>query len=215
MKLYILKFRNHDVIKIGITNNTTTRARALGLSHFDLENSYTIHGESSAIRRLEKQLHEDFRTNKITPGKQLSSGNTELFSSSIIEKVLAEIRHKIERFPHHNLQIMKGITIPKPPAFPSLEHPRTLKYKEYGVFGVREFIESLKENKHITIYTHKGLPIALQITHDASSPKENIKSITVTGKYYGYRITLSSLYFSSTIDKTVERIYDCFRCTGF
>ncbi len=115
MQLYILQFKDVEIIKIGISKSPKDRINSLGASDkIDWNNSYLVDSSNErSIKRLERQLHgdfEEFRMDNTT--EHVKSGNTEIFKSECLQEVLKEIEHKIGFHPCLQLSLKKGINKP-------------------------------------------------------------------------------------------------------
>lgn len=107
--LYVLKFKEGNVIKIGRTINIDQRLSAFGgASRYDLANSYLVKGPQANIIKLESQLKREFLPFKCEY-TGLTSGNTEIFRDECFDEVIDEIQHKVNKFPHFNLTLSKTI----------------------------------------------------------------------------------------------------------
>lgn len=88
-RLYVLKCRETNLIKIGITSDINRRLREIGLEYCSTL-FYSDIDSTTSIRELEKFLHQKLQHNRVT-NLQAKSGCTEFFQISSIqeEKLLA------------------------------------------------------------------------------------------------------------------------------
>ncbi len=108
--LYLIKFQDEPIIKIGTSGDVADRIRSFGVL-FDLAESYVVESDNDAfINALEKTLHAMFQANRVTPARPLPNGNTELFEASVIDQVISKIPEIANLFPAVGWNLRKGIT---------------------------------------------------------------------------------------------------------
>ena len=109
--LYILAFKDEAVIKVGLAIDPWLRIAALGSARFDLGASYLVQcRDKSAVRTLERMLKTFFNDHRVTPEKELSSGNTETFHASILPEMLQAIEKLSSIFPGSELKIQSDLS---------------------------------------------------------------------------------------------------------
>lgn len=114
--LYILKFENHELIKIGITTELRKRIaqlRQMCDNPFDLVNSFIITGRKETVKILESQMLDDlrndipntfpFQVDRNQPG----NGITEVRLSRNLEIALDLVRGRVKL--NTDIKIYKGI----------------------------------------------------------------------------------------------------------
>jgi hypothetical protein len=105
--LYVLRFIDEDLIKIGITGKITSRLGQLG-PRFNLAESYLLAApDERSLRRIESSIHVIFENYKAIPLVPISSGNSEIFRAEILPKV-------IDLLQNVSLNVEKGIEARKP-----------------------------------------------------------------------------------------------------
>src|SRR5271165_170743 len=113
--LYILAFKKDPLIKVGLAGDPSLRVAALGLDRFDLSASYLVRcQDQSCIRILERNLKTFFAEHQVAPEQEMSSGNTETFSSSILGRMLQFIEMFQETFPDPRIDIERDLSFITP-----------------------------------------------------------------------------------------------------
>ena len=143
MKLYILKFKNKNLIKIGVSKNISSRIISLGVDLFDLNKSYFVTAHNpKTIRALEHQLLNDYDHYFVETSFSLDSGNTEIRKDGCLGSIIEDIEQKIIKFPDKKIRLKYGIKIDK------LVKKRIIKPKKmYTFYGIRETLALLDEIK--------------------------------------------------------------------
>jgi hypothetical protein len=109
--LYILRFKDEGVIKVGLAGDPWLRIAALSTARFDLGASYLVQCRNQAtVRTLERMLKTFFAEHQVMPGEKLSSGNTETFRALILPEMLQAIEKLSSTFPGSELKILPDLS---------------------------------------------------------------------------------------------------------
>lgn len=112
--LYILKFANHNLIKVGISTDFRKRIEVLRQEYsddFDLDNSFIITGRKETIRITEKQILDDLIQDVPAecPFDDEASGCSEIRLSRNLDLIINLIQVKAEL--NKDICIIKGIDL--------------------------------------------------------------------------------------------------------
>jgi T5orf172 domain len=108
--VYLLAFKNEPLIKIGITEDISSRVEALN-GYFDLGESYSVSAtDRRHARLLERNLHTLFLKERASAGDPLTSGNTEIFRAEVLPRALEFIERFGELIPNAGYRALKGVT---------------------------------------------------------------------------------------------------------
>lgn len=224
MQLYILKFKEVEIIKIGISTSPVDRIFSLGASNkIDWDNSYLVTSSNKRnIRRLETQLHGDFEAFRMDESNEyLNSGNTEIFKSECLANVLKEIEHKVEFHPHLQLAIKKGIEKPVPVRIGTNNNTQKqdILMRNGGrlgihFFGLRELISLMikyRNDSEVTCFDYNKPYGDFHVMLISKELKPENTPLCFVGIYNPRRYFSGSRYTSSIIS---GEDFACFQMSG-
>lgn len=185
MYLYIIKFKNMDLIKIGLSSSDmriTQLMRAYKDIAVDLDSSFKVTAKFEYdLKMLEKQLLNDYIEYKIED-EQFNKriGYKELRKGIILNSVLDDINYKAKKFPNKEFKLHKGI---------KLESSKTWEEKNKEI---RENNNKVKENYLTFLKVHKDNISEITIRNNGAKVKFcNVNTIDAEKKYRAIGMSLS------------------------
>lgn len=138
--MYLLAFKNEPLVKIGITEDVSSRVENLG-GYFDLSESCLVTAtDRRHARLLERNLHALFLEQRASADDPLTSGNTEIFKSEVLSIALEFIDRFSELMPRADYRVRKGISderkVPRAPRKLSKRRQRSESVRQRWKQGV-------------------------------------------------------------------------------